>query len=208
MRLFPLVLLSLSSAALAQNWEAGFGGGYALSHPTTVNSTTASATTGVDDGWAAGAYVGNDMYRFVGGEIRYTFQKENLVYNAGGVKTGMRAVSHALHYDVLLHVTSKEARVRPFLALGAGVKDYRSSGPQIFPPLNALVVQVAGSELKPMISEGVGVKFRLSSRALFRIDVRDYATPYPSALLVPSFGARAGGWLHDLVGLAGFGVTF
>lgn len=208
MRLLPLVLLFVSTAAFAQNWEAGFSGGYALSRLSTVRSGAVSATTGVDDGWAAGAYVANDMYRFVSGEVRYTFQKENFVYNAAGSKTVARAVSHAVHYDVLLHVTSKESSVRPFLALGAGVKDYRSTGPQVSPPVNALIVPVVGSELKPMLSGGVGVKFRLSSRALFRIDLRDYATPNPSKLLVPAFGASAGGWVQDFVGLAGFGVSF
>ncbi len=180
MRLLPLVLLSLSTAAFAQNWNAGFSGGYGLSRQTTVSAGSVSASTGVDDGWAAGGWVANDMYRYIGGEIRYTFQKENLVYNAGGAKTAMQAVSHAVHYDVLIHLTPKEDSVRPYLALGAGVKDYRSSGPPVFPPANALIIPTAGSELKPLLSGGLGVKFKLSSRALFRIDVRDYATPYPS----------------------------
>ncbi len=208
MRLLPLVLLSVSTAAFAQNWEAGFSGGYALSRQTTVASGVVSAKTGVDDGWAAGAYVANDMYRFIGGELRYTFQKENLMYNAGASKTTLRAVSHAVHYDVLFHLTPKESDVRPFLALGAGVKDYRSSATQVFPPGNPLVIPVVGSELKPMLSGGFGVKFRFSSRAVFRIEARDYATPYPNTLLVPAFGVRAGGWIHDFGGRAGLGVSF
>ncbi len=208
MRLLPLILLCLSTAALAQNWEAGFSGGYALSRHTNVSAGPLSGTTGIDDGWAAGAYVSNDMYRFISGEIRYTFQKENLVYNSAGAKTAMRAVSHALHYDVLFHLAPKESTVRPFLALGAGIKDYRSTGQQVLPPVNALVIPTVGSEVKPMLSGGVGVKFKLSPRALFRIDVRDYATPYPKTLLVPTFGVNAGGWIHDFVALAGFGVSF
>jgi hypothetical protein len=208
MRLLPLVLLFSSTAAFAQNWEAGFSGGYALSRQNTVTSGAASAKAGVDDGWAAGAYVANDMYRFIGGEIRYTFQKENLVYNAGGAKTTLHAVSHAVHYDVLLHLAPKDSPVRPFLAFGAGVKDYRSSGTRVIPPGTALVIPTAGSEVQPLLSGGVGVKFKLSSHAMFRLDLRDYATPFPRDLLVPVSGVNAGGWIHNFVGLASVGATF
>ncbi len=208
MRMLPFLLLSLTAAAFAQNWEAGVSGGYALTRLTSVTSGTVSARTGLDDGWAAGAYVDNDMYRFIGGELRYTFSKENLIYNAAGTKTTLHAVSHALHYDVLLNLRHKEAAIRPFIALGAGIKDYRATGPQVFPPGNALVIPIVGSQLKPMLSGGAGVRFKFSSRGVFRIEFRDYASPYPEQLLVPAFGTKAGGWIQDFVALAGFGVAF
>src|SRR5262249_40911065 len=151
----------------------------------------------------------DQMNRWVGGEARYTYRLDDLQVSSGSTKVRTSAQSHAIHFDVLIHAKSKESRVRPFLAAGAGVKLYRGTGAEpAFQPLNNLVVLSHNHEAQPLISVGGGVKFTVSRSVLFRLDFRDYATPVPTSLLATPPGSRIGGWLQDLVFLAGVSTVF
>ena len=216
MRCFQGVVLSLfalSGMAFAQSWEVGADGGYGFTKKVDVNGTTSSGAsisgrTGFESGWAVGALFGNDMFRYFGGEIRYTYEHDPLVVSSGGTKATLNGESHALHYDLLIHAAPKESHVRPFLAVGGGMKFYRGTGPEsAFQPLSNLILLTHTSQVEALISAGGGIKFVLSPKALFRIDFRDYMTPYPSSILTP-FGTRAGGWIHNLVVLVGISRTF
>ena len=193
-----------------QNWEVGVSAGYSLFRDISVSSPTASGTTGFKSGFAAGALLGNDLYRFVGGEFRYTFLRNDLRVSSGGTTATFGGQEHAIHYDMLVHAASRKSPVRPFLALGGGVKFYRGTGTeQMFQPLSNLVVLTKTSQAEPLVSAGGGVKFQVSRRALFRVDLRDYMTPRPDKLLaLPSNNVRAAGWLHDFVVMVGFSTTF
>ena len=84
---------------------------------------------------------GNQISRWVGGEARYTFRQDDLRVSSGSTKATMTGQSHAIHYDVLVHLTPKESGIRPFLAAGAGVKFYRGTGAEApYQPLSSLVV--------------------------------------------------------------------
>jgi hypothetical protein len=112
--------------------------------------------------------------------------------------------SHAVHYDILIHATSKERSPRPFFAVGAGVKYYRGTGEELaYQPLSNLVVLTHTNEAQPLISVGGGVKLPVSRRALVRVDFRDYVTPYPGNLLALPPNSRGGGWLHNFVVMVG-----
>jgi hypothetical protein len=196
--LFPLPCLLLS-----QQWEVGADGGYGAFRYVPVTAGAVSGSAGFSSGYAFGGLLGNQFNRLVGGEIRYTYRADDLRVSSGSTETKVTAQSHALHYDVLIHATSRESKIRPFLAVGAGVKFYRGTGAQnAFQPLSNLVVLSHTTEAQPLISAGGGVKFQVSPRALFRVDFRDYATPVPTNLLATPSG-RIGGWLHDFVFLVG-----
>ena len=121
----------------------------------------------------------------------------------------MTGQSHAIHYDVLVHMTSKESRLRPFLAAGAGVKIYRGTGAEVaYQPLSNLVVLTHTQEAQPLISVGGGVKISVSKRALLRLDFRDYLTPVPSSLLAAPPFSKISGWVHDFVFLVGVSTVF
>ena len=97
----------------------------------------------------------------MGGEARYTYQSDDLRVSSGAVKAKASAQSNAFHYDVLIHATSKESSVRPFFAVGAGMKFYRGTGAEpAFQPLSNLVVLTHTNEAQPLISVGGGVKFQ------------------------------------------------
>ena len=212
------VVVSLPCALLAQDagigegpqkWEVGGSAGYGLYRNVSVSGPATSGKTGFESGYAAGGVFGNDLYRFVGGELRYTFRSDDLRVSSGSSKATFGGQSHAFHYDALFHAASKNAPVRPFLAVGGGVKFYRGTGAeQVFQPLSNLVVLTKSSQVEPLVSAGGGIKFQLSHHALFRVDVRDYMTPRPDKLLALPANTRSSGWLHDFVVLVGFSTTF
>ena len=204
-----IVVMPLASSVFAQSWEVGASGGYGLYNQSNVSSGSVSGSAGFASGLAAGALIGNEMGHWIGGEARYTLRIDDLQVSSGSTKAKATAQSHALHYDVLLHLASKESTVRPFFAVGAGVKFYRGTGAEpSFQPLSNLVVLTHTSEAQPLISLGGGVKFAVSRRMLVRLDARDYATPTPSSLLATPPGSKLSGWTHDIVFLVGVSTIF
>lgn len=212
MKLFSrvaLLLIPLPCMLLAQNWEVGGSAGYNLSHDVKVTNGTASGSTGFASGVAFGALLGNQINRLVGGEARYTYQSDDMQVSSGSTKAKAGAWSSALHYDVLIHAVSKESPVRPFLAVGAGVKLYRGTGAEpAFQPLSNLVVLSHTNEAQPLISAGGGVKFSMSRRSLLRLDFRDYMTPVPTSLLATPPNSRLSGWMHNFVFMVGVSTVF
>jgi hypothetical protein len=212
MRLFTKIitlLLPLPCLLSAQHWEVGGSAGYGFFKQTSVSNGAATGTAGFDSGFAAGGLLGNDMSRYIGGEVRYTYRKDDLQVKSGSTKATAGAQSHALHYDVLIHGTKVGSAIRPFLAAGAGVKIYRGTGAEpSFQPLSNLVVLTHTTEAQPLVSLGGGVKFAVSRRALVRLDLRDYATPLPNNLLAAPNTTKLGGWIHDFVFLVGISSTF
>lgn len=212
MRLFSVAasaLLLSAAVASAQNWEVGASGGYSFYRSADVTSGSISGSTGFNSGVAVGAILGNDMYRHFGGELRYTFLKNDLEVSSGGAKATAAGQSHALHYDLLIYGTPKTEAVRPFFALGAGVKLFRGTGAEpAYQPLSNLVVLTRTSQTLPLISIGAGVKFAVSKRALVRLDLRDYVSPFPDKLLAFPPASSGGGWIHNFVAQVGVSTTF
>lgn len=212
----PLQLLSLFTCllgvpcgAIAQSWEAGVSGGYSFSRNLNVSNGSASGSMGLAPGFAVGGLLGNDTFRYVGGEVRYTFLQDDLRVSSSGAKVSFGAQSHAVHYDVLVHAASKEASVRPFLAAGAGADFFRGTGAQSgYQPLSNLVLLSHTTQVKPLVSVGGGVKIRLSARSLFRLDFRDYLTPFPDKLLALPSNSHGSGWLNHFILMAGISATF
>jgi hypothetical protein len=203
------LLLPLPCLLLSQHWEVGADGGYGASRDVPVTAGTATGSTGFSSGYAFGALLGSQFNRVAGGEIRYTYQADDLRVSLGSTTVNAKARSQALHYDVLIHAKSVESPVRPFLAVGAGVKFYQGTGAEpAFQPLSNLVVLSHTSETKPLVSVGGGVKFKVSQRALLRIDIRDYLTPVPTNILATPANSKISGWIHDFVLLVGVSRTF
>ncbi len=203
------LLLPLSGLLLAQDWEVGASAGYGLYRDATVSGPTASGQTGFAPGIAFGGVLGNNISRLIGGEVRYTYRGDDLRVTSGSTKATAKAQSHSLHYDVLIHTTSREATVRPFFALGAGIKYFRGTGPEpAFQPLSNLVVLTHTNQTEPLLSAGAGIKVRVSKKAMLRFDFRDYATPTPDKLLATPRATTIKGWMHDFVFLVGVSSAF
>ncbi len=203
-----MLLLPLPCLVLAQQeWEVGGSAGYGLYH--NVHIPNADGTTGFTPGVAFGGVFGNNATKRIAGEVRYTYRLGDLKVSSGSTEAKASGESHAIHYDVLLHATSKESSVRPFLAAGAGVKVFRGTGAEpAFQPLSNLIVLTHTTQAEPLLSFGGGIKIPVSRGVQMRLDFRDYASPVPDALLASPTGTKVTGWLHDFVFLIGVSKVF
>ena len=142
-----------------------------------------------------------------GGEFRYIYFKNDLELDGGGESVKFGAQSHAVHYDVLYYLTNKEARVRPYVAAGFGVKIYQGTGDELpFQPLTDLALLTKGTDTLPTGAFGAGVKIKMGDKMFFRIEFRDYISGIPRKVITPVPGATIDGIYHHLAPF--FGVTW
>jgi len=197
-----LMLVSIESA-LAQKWEVGGGAGGSFYTAKSVTRAGLSADAKFDSGWGATGYVGQNLNRVVGGEIRYSFLKNDAKLVSGSQQATFGANAHAIHYDVLLHATKPGSAVRPFVAIGGGVKLYQGTGKEVVAqPLGNLAFLTKTTEIKPMITFGAGVKLNVSKRVGFRVEVKDYFSQFPKEVIAPASGSKlSGDWIHNFVAM-------
>lgn len=208
---YAAIALALSSACMAQDsgWEIGGAAGFGVIRNASIENSSGSATAGLDNRVAASAVIGEDLYQHFSGELRYTFRDNDLVLKSGGQEVNMGGNSHLVHYDILFHPTTRESRIRPFVAAGAGIRYFRGTGHEyVNQPFSDFALLTTTNEVKPLISVGAGVKAKLTEHALFRFDFREYISPFPENLFVTAPGAKIHGWLYDSVPMAGVSYVF
>jgi hypothetical protein len=204
-----LLFLTAAAGAFAQQWEVGGNVGGSFLPGVAVNGPMGSATTGFQTGIAAGAWIGQTISSRIGGEIRYSFMQSNLKLASGGTSTSFAGQSHAIHYDVLIHSTRKESRAQVFGVVGGGMKIFRGTGKEAaFQPLSQFAYLTKTQSVKPMLSVGGGVKFRLAPRMSLRAEVRDFVTPFPKEVITPAPGAKIGRMLHNIVPMIGISYEY
>ena len=206
MRFVAWVALFAPAAALsAQDWEAGASAGIGLVRGVFVSS----ARAGFSNAPAFGAYLGQEVSRHVGGEVSYTFRPGDLRLNAGGSKVTFGGQSHLVHYDLLIYSAPTGAAIRPFLSGGGGVRLTRGTGQEsAYQPLMEYALLTRTWQVQPLVNLGAGFKVRVSNRLHLRVEVRDFVSPFPSRVIAPAPGLKPGGWLHDIVPLAGLSCSF
>lgn len=201
---FSILLLSAAAAASAQQWEVGvLGGGQFLG---TVNASGApgNASAGFATGAAAGVFVGNNLYRNLGGEIRYEFLQTDLKLTSSGQSAQFAGQTHALHYDITYRTSLKESPVQFFAALGGGMKLFRATGAEeAYQPLSQFGYFTKTQQMEPMISAGGGLTFRLSKHVFLRAEVHDFISPFPKKVLTPAPGVNFGSILQNVVPMVG-----
>ena len=152
--LISMALLA-APACLAQQWEFGAsaGGSFLTGVPVTVSG--GSATAGFKPGATFGAFLGQTLYRHLGGEIRYGYIMGDLRVQGGGQEATFTGTAHVLHYDLLLHTLNHDSRTQLFAAFGGGMKIFRGTGKEAaYQPLNQYVWLTKAQTVKPMASVG------------------------------------------------------
>ena len=204
-----LICLHAAAACLAQTWEAGGAAGAGFAPGLAASNAAGHATTGLANGPAFGAYVGQNMYKRLGGEIRYTFRSGGLHLSAGGTKVAFGGQSHLIEYDVLFYGAPPGSERRPFLVVGAGARITRGTGPEVlYQPLWEYALLTKTRQAQPVVCLGGGFKWKLSERLLLRAEVRDYLSPSPRQVIEPVGETKIRGWLNDIVPLAGISYAF
>jgi len=201
--------LTLSPVCLAQQWEVGVASGYGLYYDSTVANGGQSASAGFHPGVALGGVFGENMYNYIGGEVRYLFRWGSPELQSQGTRADMSGYSNVLVYDVLVHMTPRDSRFRPYVAGGAGVKIYTGSSTQFLTqPLKEYAVLLPGTQVEPAISVGAGLKYLVVRHVLLRADFRAYMTPLPNELFRPTGLSAIRGWVFDFVPQVGVSYLF
>jgi hypothetical protein len=204
------VTTAAAAGCLAQQWEFGGGAGGSFLTTVPVTAPAGSATAGFKPGAAFGVYLGQNLYKHVGGEIRYEFLMSDLRVKSGGTEATFSGQSHALHYDVLIHTGGNDARTQIFVALGGGMKVFRGTGTEsAYQPLYQYAYLTKTQQIKPMGSVGGGIRALLTDRLVFRAEVRDFITPFPTEVVTPASNAKFGkSILHNFVPMVSLGCVF
>jgi Outer membrane protein beta-barrel domain len=190
----------------AQSFEVGLIGGGSFHFDKSVTGRSAGKA-GFKPAMVVGGTLTHNTAGRWGGEARYQFQKTDLRTSAGGQTATFAGQSHLAHYDVLLYSNSREDSVRPFVAFGGGLRGYRGTGTErAVQPLSNVAILSKVQQWQPMLSFGAGVKWRVGNRLMMRAEVRDFVTPFPKDVIVPSPGNKIGGWIHDFTPM--FGVSY
>jgi hypothetical protein len=174
-----------------------------------VSNAGQSGTVGPGLGFQGGFVLGQTMNNRWGGEFRYIFFRNDLQLKSSAGDAELGGQSHAVHYDLLYYFSDADARVRPYVAGGFGVKYYQGTGPEDpFQPGMNLALLTKTGQAKPAGDFGVGIKWRIGRRATFRLEFRDYVTGVPEEVIATSPGADIGGILHHWAPFFGITWTF
>jgi opacity protein-like surface antigen len=205
--LFCCALLAAALPACAQDWEFGADIGYGAYRNGSIFAPGGDATAGIRNRFAAGAVVCEDLYDRVSGELRYEYQDGHPFLASAGAEKDIQGQSHTFTYDVLIHFKPREQKLRPFVALGAGVKLYEIAGPAPNPqPIPSIATLNAIDEWKFVASIGGGVKYRWRGHILLRGDFRDYLTQFPKRQIAPAANGTARGIFQQFTPM--FGVSY
>lgn len=198
------LLAAAGACCFGQQWEFGGMGGAGFLNNVNVSSAAGSATAGFQSGGAVGAFIGQNLYPHLSGELRYAYMQSNLHIQSGGTNATFSGNAHVLHYDLLWHTNRKGSRMQAFVAVGGGMKIFRGTGQEeAYQPNYQFGFMSKTQQLKPMASVGAGVRFALSSRIFLRTEFRDYITAFPSQVIAPAPGAKYGSLLNDIVPMVG-----
>ncbi len=203
------VLAAALPAAYAQRWELGAGvaGSFYTSKDITAAATRGSA--GFSSGYGATAILAHNNYRLVGGELRYTYGRNDLKLTSGGTKVNFGAQTHAVTYEFLVHSRPVGAKVRPYVAAGGGFKLFEGTGPEVvYQPLSEMALLTKTREFSGLLSVGGGVKIALSNRVNLRLEFRDHISPFPTKVFAAVAGAKIGRWTHNFLPIFGLTATF
>jgi hypothetical protein len=196
-------------AANAQQWEIGAIGGYGFSSDLTIKNGSASANTGLKNGLTVGMFGGADTYNYWSGELRYLYRFSDLKLSSGGTAVDFAAHNHIINADFLAHFRPRTSRLRPFVAMGGGVKFLIGTGIEsATQPLGNFAALTATHEILPVGDVGLGVKFNFHKNLRFRAEVRDYISPAPGKVIVTAPGASISGVMNDYVGVAAISYTW
>lgn len=202
------LLVTCAFACAGQSWEIGAAAGYGLYRSASVYAPDGKAIAGIRNRFTLSGVLGQDLFEYFSGEIRYLYHDGDPYVSASGGKTNIQGQSHAVHYDVLAHFSRRRSRIRPYLAVGLGAKWYVANGPENpAQPLSDIARLAHTTDLQGLLTAGGGIKLRFGT-VLVRLDFRDYLTPFPKGLIVPVPLATARGLFQQFTPLVGVSYSF
>jgi hypothetical protein len=199
-----ILLLGVAACeASGADWQATASGGFGKYHYVSLQGPAGSGEAGIGARYVLDAAIGRALGEHLAVEGAWTFQDGDFEIQSAGEKTAFDAHAQAFHGDVYYYFRRREARLRPFFDGGAGVKLYQGIEAVRPRPLAAFGSFAHATDARGLLIVGAGVEVGFSTRWAIRAGFRDFATPFPSSVIVPAAGVTVGGWLHDLVATVG-----
>jgi len=191
-------------AVHAQTLEIGVIGGGAFLPGVPVAGAPSLVSAGFQPGLVAGAAFTQNLYSHLSGEISYLYEQRNLQLSSGSESASFAGRAHVLTYTVLYHLQPRNALVRPYVAVGGGMKIFEGTGAEVaYQPLMQYAYLTRTRDLKPLLTFGAGVKVALRGRMAARFDLRDQFTTFPTKVIAPAPGLAINSWLNDFVPTVG-----
>lgn len=205
-----ILALALAGACSAAEWELGGLGGAMVFKNASVKLGQESADAGLKPGLGVGAFLTQNSSGRLGGQLRYLMGFSDFKLSSGGTDATFSGQTHTITYEILFYANKKVAKVRPYLAAGAGVRIYRGTGKETeeAPPLAQFAILSKTQQTTGIVSVGGGVKGQLGKRSFIYFEVRDYFGPAPKDVIAPMSGAKLSGWLHGFTPMVGISIGF
>jgi opacity protein-like surface antigen len=206
MRAFGALLFLFALPAAAQ-WELGGTIGYGFYRNGSIIAPGGKAEAGIRNRFTAGAIIGEDLYEYLSGEVRYLYQDGDPYISSGSTRTNIQGQSHSGSYNMLFHLKPRESRIRPYGAVGIGAKYFVTTGPvPERQPLERIGVLNPNDHLRFLVTAGGGVKYNVRPHIRLRVEFLDYITPFPNKVIAPAPSGTARGILHQFspsIGISG-----
>ena len=172
-KLFCAAILA-TVTAFAQGWELGAVGGFSYAPNLCVTEGSATASAGIGHGGVVGAYGGEDLYRYIGGEVRYLYGFGSLQASSNNTSVTFARRTHTITYDILGYLRPTGSRVRPFLAVGGGAEIVSGiAAESAAQPLGNFVALTHTRQTLGVGDVGVGLKISISKRLRLSLEAHD-----------------------------------
>ncbi|HVX65673.1 MAG TPA: outer membrane beta-barrel protein [Bryobacteraceae bacterium] len=186
--MFILLFLACTGAAFAQLGEFSVSAGSSKMRNNALGTGDFSDFKATSN-FRLGFRFTINSWRFLGHEIGYAYNRGKL--EGPGFEYGMPV--HQGMYNFLAYATPEGARIRPFATGGVHFSTYYPPGSSVYN---------GNGSTKFGYNYGAGIKVRLTSLFMGRVDIRDYTNGKPD------FGINPDGKLHQLEVSAGLGIAF
>jgi opacity protein-like surface antigen len=204
-----LIAAFTTFAAFGQQYEAGANIGYGWYRDGTIHSSSGTVEAGIRNRFAAGIDLADEFSDYVSAQFSYLYHDGHPFLQGQGVKTDIQGNSDALTMELLFHFAKRDRRFRPFVAGGAGAKEYVIAGPEPFPqPIPQIASLTTNDVWKVVFTAGGGVQYLLRPHMLLRAEFRDYLTTFDRQEIVPAPHNTARGIFEQFTPLFGVSYTF
>jgi hypothetical protein len=191
----------------AQSWEVGAAAGASFFNQREITGVAGSAQAKLKPGFGFAAFLGQIGNR-VGGEIRYSWFKNDMEIISGSSRTEMGGRNQTLLYDLLIYSGNRKSSSRAYALIGGGVRQFEGTGPETaFQPTGRVAVLTKTSEWKPALAVGGGVRVAASAKTHFRVEVIGLFSQAPTQVITPVAG-KLSGWFYSFSPMVAVSYVF
>ena len=203
------IAIVFAAAAWGQRYEIGANIGYGWYNDGTIFYPGGSVQAGIRSRFATGIDLGFELTDYVSAQFSYLYHDGHPFLKGAGANTDIQGNSDALTIEGLFHFKKRGQRWRPFLAGGAGAKEYIIAGPAPFPqPIPEIAALTTNDVWKTVFTAGGGIEFRPRQHIMMRGEFRDYITTFPRQQIVPAPHNTARGIFEQFTPLFNLSYTF